>query len=510
MAPALLELALRVPAAHADCAAWLRALAPEVLGPVLEVARTVGQLPRGDDPNLAQLHAQEVARLKRAHADDLQAALADLRPAVQAEFEARAGAKLEAAQHAHAAKTDALEAALGAAQAERDQLRAAAADLEAGVQAKYEGQLAHLRALLGEVQAKADVSTKLVVEEVRAAYEQHLAHMRLQLETREREHRAKETEVYGKVEALVASFGGGGNSAAKGRAGEHLVQAVHERLQLGTLEDCTHVKAAGFADYTWEWTPPDGPRIACLVEIKNARDGDKARDLNKFALDVHEGAQAGRINAAMYVSLVDRVAGKPRVSLDLVHGVPTLWACRQPDDDVSAAALVELAFVTFAGCWPLLAQAEGGEGAAHATLQRVASCLKTQVAEFQRLQPRIDSLERAADSIRREVTHLRRIREDLMQGARALQVQLPDAEPDAEDEVDLAALAAQLEAAVRAYRAAHNNRYPKEVADLKALLPHDALRRATGEAFHAAAQRVRSETYSKANKNKRKKAEEGE
>lgn len=505
---ALLELALRVPAAHADCAAWLRALAPEVLGPLLEVARTVGQLPRGDDGNVAQLHAQEVVRLKRAHAEDLQAALADLRPAVQAEFEARAGAKLEAERHVHVAKTEVLEASLGTAQAERDQLRAAAADVEAGVQARYQDQLAHMRTLLGEVQAKADVSAKLVVEEVRAAYEQHLAHMRLQLETRERDYRAKEEQVYGKVESLVASFGG--NSAAKGRVGEHLVQTVHERLQLGTLEDCTHVKATGFADYTWEWAPPDGPRIACLVEIKNARDGDKARDLNKFALDVHEGAQAGRINAAMYISLVDRLAGKPRVSLDLVHGVPTLWACRQPDDDVSAAALVELAFVTFAGCWPLLAEAEGGEGAAHATLQRVASCLKTQVAEFQRMQPRIDSLERAADSIRREVTHLRRIREDLMQGARALQVQLPDAEPDAEDEVDLAAIAAQLEEAVRTYRAAHNNRYPKEVADLRNILSHDSLRRATGEAFHAAAQRVRSETYSKANKNKRKKSEEGE
>jgi len=315
------------------------------------------------------------------------------------------------------------------------------------------------------------------------------------------EHAQREQEQYAKLDSVVAAFGTGGNSSDKGRAGENLVRYVHERLERGTLEDCTHVKASGFADYTWEWAPPDCARITCLVEVKNSRNCDKARDLNKFSLDVREGSQTQRINAAMFISLVDRVAGKPRVSIELVHGVPTMWASRQPDDDISPAALVELAFVTFAGCWPLLAngQSRGEDATAHAALQAVAGCLKTQVAEFQRLQPRIDSMQDAADRILREVTHMRRIRDDLMQGARAMRLKLPDAVADEED-VDLVA---HIETAVRDYRTRHRDRYPKEVADLRDLLPHDVFRRASNDAFVAAGKRVRAENQQiRANKRK--------
>jgi len=479
----MIELSLLLPDEHTDCAAWLRSLPPEVLGPVLEVARSVNRLPRGDDAS----HAQEVAHLRSTHLKHL----ADLRAHVEAEYEMRARAKMDAQKGTHAAEQERLaamvvraEEALAAARVERDKLRASAADVEATVKSEYEIQLARLQGLLNDVQTKSDMSTKLVVDQMRNMYEQQLVHMRM-------EQAQREQEQYVKLDSVVAAFGAGGNSSDKGRAGENLVRHVHERLERGTLEDCTHVKAAGFADYTWDWTPPDCARITCLVEIKNSRSCDKSRDLNKFALDVREGSQTQRINAAMFISLVDRVAGKPRVSIELVHGVPTLWASRQPDDDISPSALVELAFVTFAGCWPLLAVNESrNDITSHAMLQAVASCLKSQVGEFQRLQPRIDSMQDAADRILREVTHMRRIRDDLMQGARAMQLKLPGVSADEEVEN----LVAHLEKAVRDYRAAHRERYPKELADLKDLLPYDVFRCASDDAFQTAGKRVRTES----------------
>ena len=196
----------------------------------------------------------------------------------------------------------------------------------------------------------------------------------------------------------------GNSSQKRGEIGERFVRQVHDAMNLGTLADTSHQRAPGFADATWAHAPPGGaPPISALVEIKFAATGDSAHGVDKFLRDLDVGVRTARVNAALYLSLIDRIGGRPVLQLETVHGVPVLWASRGAHDELSAASLVELAFTAFAAAWPLIhergARGAAGEGALQ---QGVAQLLAAQLEEFARLEPRIAFLERSGDQMRRE------------------------------------------------------------------------------------------------------------
>jgi len=290
------------------------------------------------------------------------------------------------------------------------------------------------------------------------------------------------------------------------------VKTIHDRLQLGFLTDTSHsAKNTGYADYTWDYAPYDCQKLCCLVEIKMATRGDTARDIGKFTNDVHEGVKSDRINGAMYVSLVDRIANRPRISMDLVHGVPTMWVCREEEDHISAPALVEMAFGIFANCWPLISGTD--EGNVNLTIQKVCKFIKAQMSEYQKLQPRIEALEKASDSIRREINNLKRIKESLIEKAQGFRIHIPGGAPsDGESSdspvdkegtgMDPSFLLTRLETAVKDFYK-NRARYPKELADLQDLLPLEVVRLAKKEDLDQVNDRVRKINRSAAQKRRR-------
>ena len=121
-----------------------------------------------------------------------------------------------------------------------------------------------------------------------------------------------------------------GSTTAVGRFGEHFVNKVHAQMELGTYSDDTHIKQQGFADGTWELTFPynNVEKLICMADVKYGFP-DKTnthlhsqKDIKKFEDDTRAAIQMGRINCSMLISLVKRIPGKPRLSMDNHLGVP--------------------------------------------------------------------------------------------------------------------------------------------------------------------------------------------
>ena len=220
-----------------------------------------------------------------------------------------------------------------------------------------------------------------------------------------------------------------------------------------------------------------------------------------------EAAKTHSINAALYISLTERIAGKPKISVELFHGVPTMWVARDANDDLSATALVETAFSVFAHVWPLLSSKDA-EGV-QSTMQHVCTFLKAQIGEHERLDASIKSFEKMADAIRREVMQLRRTRDVLVTNVYNFQARhLPhmemasDAPPPPLDAMETQ-LGKTVVAAIKAYLSSmpsKRSRYPKGIGDLASVLSTEdmaALSQAPG-VFEAGLRRVKSETSAEA------------
>ena len=512
-------------------------------------------------------HALEMERLRAEHREEMKRALDEVRPVVEAQCLRDAEHQLDELRARHASEVHVLGAQakglradveslqsqltsrIEQAKGERDdavaraaaewesELKEARTTLEqlkgrealvlsdarrdhdqqvAALESAHARELEYLQTLLRDIQAKSESTAELVMDKLRLQYDaqinslqashrQQVEQLQTQMARRDDEVRALQEGTFGKVESLVGSLCG--NSARKGELGEDFVKWVHNGLELGTLSRTGKVQCPGHADFLWEHAPPDGTKIRALVENKHGDHANSKRDLSKFRDDVCEAAKTHSINAALYISLTERIAGKPKISVELFHGVPTMWVARDANDDLSATALVETAFSVFAHVWPLLSSKDAD--GVQSTMQHVCTFLKGQIGEHERLDASIKSFEKMADAIRREVMQLRRTRDVLVTNVYNFQARhLPhmemasDALPPPLDAMETH-LGKTVVAAIKAYLSSmpsKRSRYPKGIGDLASVLSTEdmaALSQAPG-VFEAGLRRVKSETSAEA------------
>lgn len=553
---------------------------------------------------LVKDHARALQATRQQHQEELRRLADELTPQIRSECERAAQRQLEGLGAHHASDVALLEAQVAAARAdaervqremraaaevatqqleeqrgrltaahaqERDELTQAREEVERlrgdralvesrlrgesdarlrAAQQEHEARVAELREILGQAREATEAGAAQLAAQMREQYEAQLAAARDEAARREAEAReAREAQVEGsrRIEHLFGALCGN-NSTRKGEVGEAFVKRIHDAMQLGTLASNGRIKAPGFADHTWEYAPPAAadassppPPLTALVEVKFSHDPGRARDVGKFDEDVRVGVTSRRINGALYLSLVERLAGRPRMSFEVLHGVPTLWVSRAAEDDLSAATMVEMAFLAFAQAWPLLcatqveAEDAAGAGRVHEeALRRAGAFVHAQMREHEKLDPRIASLEKVAEQLRRETLHLRKLRDGLFASAYQFQAQTPaafahladaapamaalapqqsgsDELPGAADPLDdeaalLASAAGQAVAeAIRRYHAGHHKRYPKTLQAIAADLPADVRRVAAGTpALYPAAERlVRNEEWAKRTRKRR-------
>ena len=476
---------LAVPRGRAACAAWLQAQPPATVADVLASAELLHGTVAATSVEAACREATECKLADQAARHGAAVRLLEAQLGEAREDVARAQGVFEAQRERlddkHARARADLATDLEACREQLDKLQGKEALRETALNRAAEEQLARERAsherALAQLQTVFDRTQERASAEARAQYAQQLQHLQeryadqaAHAEAELARHRARLDEMqdttYGRVETMFGSLCG--NSAKKGDVGEEFVQRVHSELQLGVLARTGRLKCAGYADHAWEWEPaaPAQPKLSGIVEVKFSQSSaNAARDVNKFKEDVREAAASGRANVALYVSLVDRIHGKPKISMEILHGIPVLWAGRNVADDLSAASLVEMAFSTVAGVWGQLASALDRDDA-EATLHQVHAFLTSHLSELQGLEKQCETLDKAANTIKDQVASLRDARARLVAQAtqfRARHLTELDALHDSQSE-------AQLRELLRAHHA-HKGRWPQTLAEWGADAP---------------------------------------
>jgi hypothetical protein len=217
-----------------------------------------------------------------------------------------------------------------------------------------------------------------------------------------------------KVEKLTKSLTG--TSASIGAFGEGFVKHKMTSMNLGFYEDDSQNKNAGFADGTWKYSyeTSSTPPISCLVEVKNKKKLEKGPDFDKFEkTDVPAAHNGGRINMAMFISLIERISGRNWISLETKLGVPTLWISRNSEDSISAETLVEIAFRTMAQIWPTISQQSNKD--VEITLGEVSMHIETQLRELETLMKSIADIEKTGSALIKKATAMKKMA-DTMEG----------------------------------------------------------------------------------------------
>tara|TARA_B110000046_G_C13011139_1_gene406720 strand:+ start:240 stop:2135 length:1896 start_codon:yes stop_codon:yes gene_type:complete len=297
-----------------------------------------------------------------------------------------------------------------------------------------------------------------------------------------------------------------GSTTAVGKFGETFVNDVHAQMELGTYSDDAHIKQHGFADGTWELTFPSQSveKLVCMADVKYGFPDKPAtqlhsqKDVKKFEDDTRAGVQMGRINCSMLISLVKRIPGRPRLSMDNYLGVPTVWVSRDAEDAIPARALIEMGFLMLAQAWPIISKRHNDETNINDILQAVANNLECQMIEYEKQEKHIKTIEESAHRQLRNVAELRKVHATLMQNAQSFRIRYPAinaptsiASPqdfwDAEGQTLLQA--------IKTHRATkgRNRYYPKEIDELH--LPTDVLDvvRNIPNAFMLATNKVKDE-----------------
>lgn len=220
-----------------------------------------------------------------------------------------------------------------------------------------------------------------------------------------------------------------GSTATVGKFGENFVSEVHAQMELGTYRDDSHIKQSGFADGTWELKFPsaDIENLVCLVDVKYGFPNKmethlhSQKDIKKFEDDTRAGVNMGRINCSMLISLVRRVQGKPRVSMDTSLGVPTVWISRGADDAIPAKSLVEMGFLVLAQSWPIISKKHSITD----TVQAIARNLECQMIEYEKMEKHIHKMEDNAQLQLRNVCEMRKIQSTLIQNIHSFRIRYP-------------------------------------------------------------------------------------
>lgn len=499
---------LKVPAKRGDCAAWLQEQSPEVVADVLEATEvlftTVSAMTQQTPADIVRAHTQEVQRLRGTHAEEMQRVVAELTPSIREQCHMETTRTVDDLKERHASEVSLLEAQVRERQAdlertknvmeemhtracadmaqerdhyreELDRAKGVLATNDADGARRMEERTAVLRAeferdLAGKelLYQKNEINLQKLMEEMRQNAEARAERDGVQYETRIRtleesmcrkddELREVHTTTVARVETLFNSLVG--NSSRKGEVGETFVKAVFGELQLGTLTHVGKIRCAGFADYQWEHNTTQGsnaPPLRAIVEIKFSLTGNSNRDVAKFHEDVREAAHTGRATAAIFLSLVDRVEGRPKISIELVHGVPVLWAGRNVDDDISARSLTEMAFTILAHVWPQLCAAPDEDVA----LREASAYVAQTIVAFEKMDTHLKAIEKANETIRTNTAQVRTARDRVLSTAyqfRARHDPLPAA--------DHTAIRAEIADKMREYYT-KNKRYPRSLQDI--------------------------------------------
>lgn len=501
-----------VPRCRAAAGSWLRDQPHDTVANVLDATEllygtvaTASSLQTAVTTDLVRNHAAEVQRLRVEHAEELQKAISELRPAVEEQCAKTAKVELENVKVRHAAEMERvqerqarayqdLQSDRDAYQADADKMRGSLAMREANVRevreeaaervrVEYEARLAQQK----ELHDKSESYQKELMQEVQAHASSALKDVREELARKDREMREMQSTAIARVETLFGSLVG--NSAKRGDLGEGFVKLVHSELQLGTLSRTARLKCTGFADFAWEMIPPSGPIINGIVEVKFSLQGNAVRDVHKFCEDVREAAQTGRANMAVYLSLVDRVDGRPKISMEVMHGIPVLWVGRNVDDDLSARSLVELAFTTCAHVWSQVALRDADE--TDAVLKRVHDMVSMQIGELEKMDAHLRVIEKACESIRAGAVGLRAMRDRVLGAAHQFRVQ-----HDGTIAPDDASFRHEVSEAVRAFYT-KRKRYARTASDLGLVVPAHHASDADGIVASVVKQ-LKSEKYSEA------------
>lgn len=437
MAEDITTVQFQVPRGHEACAAWLQGRAPAETAALLEVMGTVvdaaaAQHTRAD----AERYADEVRK--------------------------RMQSQIDREKHRAAQLQDDLERVQGKAAVQRAELQG---EFDARVEQQrvvYEANHKNLASLLHELQQRSDAAQRALATEFRAQYDARIAALEREVEAKNSQLRDLQETTCARVETIFGSLYG--NSAKKGDIGEAFVRSVHSELELGTLTHAGRVKCPGYADFMWEHdggagAGGRGTRLHALVEVKMSTYANATRDTHKFREDVRTAVATGAANAALYVSLVERLEGKPKMALEMAHGVPVLWVSRNAADDLSARSLVELAFVSFANVWAHMLPEDHGD--LQSALRNMGVFLTDQMAECEKMEHSLKALDKAADAIRVQTAQVRGVRDRLLSNAYRFRAKECAATMHA---VDVEANAALVEK-LRAYYDA-KKRYPRHPADI--------------------------------------------
>tara|TARA_B110001452_G_C15213254_1_gene420791 strand:- start:111 stop:1742 length:1632 start_codon:yes stop_codon:yes gene_type:complete len=256
-----------------------------------------------------------------------------------------------------------------------------------------------------------------------------------------------------------------------GIIGESMLEDCHRTLEMGTMVNVSKCREKGYADHTWMH---NGAEV--LIEEKYKKDL-KNSDVEKFSEDVRVASVNGRIDMAIFISLRCRVTGKPIFSLEMMSGIPVLWASRDPTDPIPAEAMITTAFKIMAGLWPFLRitskriQVDSGNDMLH----KVAAFLSAQMETHDQAQKVIRDMEGTCQKMMRNITILKKQNEKLITevyDVRMCDARLEGASEDTLDhQVDISEelwstpQGKELERGVADFHA-HKGRYPKTIEQI--------------------------------------------
>lgn len=539
-------VSLVVPKDRTECATWLATQSPETVADMLEATEvlfsTVSAVTQQTPLDIVRAHNQELGRLRKMQADEMSRVTSEIRDTIYQQCTEEADVRHR--NHQALLESQLKEAREQIAQTqsifetekrtnediheraqcnlakerdsykrELDNIKSTMATYDSDLQRRYEAKVSDLKeefekrqTLQKESYVQGETHLKAMLDEVRRNAEATRAHdeRRIEMETMRYEQVAKQLEeavnkhkeeihhlqsnTFARVETIFGSLCG--NSAKKGDLGEDYIKMVHSELQLGTLKKTGRIRCAGYADATWEHAPAKGPPMNGIVESKFSLQGNSNRDVHKFLEDVREASQTGRANLALYISLVDRVEGKPKISIEVVHGIPVMWAGRNVDDDISARSLIEMAFTTFAHVWAQIAMRD--ETDVDDVMKEVHAFVNQQIVECERMEAQLKIIEKATESIRTSTFHVRTSRDRMLGAAHQFRAKHDDVTGPVDNTIEHL-----VSEAVQNYYQ-DKKRYPKLVSDLSLNLAHGVSPETVALAFDNAVRVAKTASYKNA------------
>ena len=256
----------------------------------------------------------------------------------------------------------------------------------------------------------------------------------------------------------------------KGVVGENIAMSVFSELDnYGELSDTRHDTSTGCEDYLWEQRGSDGiETLRCSVEIKNTMKIHNKHDIEKHLTRVQEAARAGKINAALFLSLRCKIPHTRAVAIKRVAGIPVLYVSGL---DLTPVQVVEIGFRVMAQIWSAMPAGSPSIDLPDqdSLFNSVAELIGKQLNHLTQLNGLIDEAERHANAQLKNASKLHKLRQEFL--AEITNIQSTHdiwsvSSQRLSDPIDYEAL----EYAVAQYHE-KNKRYPKNEAQLGCKLP---------------------------------------